>query len=173
MKFFPKIIKCKELPQWIIESDRAAYHPHSNTIYTKEDQKFSVLFHEFLHFFFHKLGFTFNSKIQKFLDRKRKVTMQTIFDAQSRENQIIRFVFTPTSEKSLFDTIREHDLVSVINRSIPTNDNFLKNHGTLLFGDTPEFVLSDRFLKETFDNETIKLITKWIKLHYSSNSHIN
>jgi len=69
MKFLPKIIKCKELPQWIIESDRAAYHPTSNTIYIREDQSFWVLCHEFLHFFFHKLGFTFNSKIQKLIDK--------------------------------------------------------------------------------------------------------
>jgi hypothetical protein len=69
MGFLPKIIKCKELPQWIIESDRAAYHPASNTIYIRDDQSVLVLFHEFLHFFFHVLGFKFKSKIQKFIDR--------------------------------------------------------------------------------------------------------
>jgi hypothetical protein len=65
----PKIVTCKELPQWIVESDRAAYHPASNTIYIRNDQNLFILFHEFLHFFFHQLGFTFNSKIHKLIDK--------------------------------------------------------------------------------------------------------
>jgi len=31
----PKIIFIKEIPQWIISSDIAAYHPSSKTIYKK------------------------------------------------------------------------------------------------------------------------------------------
>lgn len=69
MSFLPKITQCKELPQWIIESDKAAYHPASNTIYIREDQKLRTLIHEYLHFIFHKLGFRFNSRIQKIIDK--------------------------------------------------------------------------------------------------------
>ena len=30
---FPRVRFVGELPQWIIESDKAAYHPYSNTIW--------------------------------------------------------------------------------------------------------------------------------------------
>ena len=42
----PKVLKVQELPQWIIESDKAAYHPHTNTIYLT---KWVYLPHELLH----------------------------------------------------------------------------------------------------------------------------
>ena len=47
-----KIRFVKEIPQWIIESDKAAYHPSSNTIYLT---KWRHLFHELLHWLGHKL----------------------------------------------------------------------------------------------------------------------
>lgn len=68
-----KIIYCEELPQWIIESDRAAYHPYSNTIYIRNDQKFIVLIHELTHYILHKIGFKFGSFLQKSVDKYFKV----------------------------------------------------------------------------------------------------
>jgi hypothetical protein len=46
MRLFPKIKKCDDLPQWIISSDRAAYHPHSRTIYLTS---YRYLMHELGH----------------------------------------------------------------------------------------------------------------------------
>jgi len=52
----PIIIRCKELPQWIVSGDRAAYHPVSNTIYIRDDLGAATLFHEYCHWLFHKVG---------------------------------------------------------------------------------------------------------------------
>ena len=41
-----KVVFCKELPQWILSSDKAAYHPWSKTIYTT---KVRYLPHELMH----------------------------------------------------------------------------------------------------------------------------
>lgn len=46
---FPKIKVRKELPQWIISSDVAAYHPASNTIYIRRGAGMRTLFHELGH----------------------------------------------------------------------------------------------------------------------------
>jgi hypothetical protein len=46
---FPKIVVLKELPQWIIVSDIAAYHPAGNTIYLKRGAGVRALFHELGH----------------------------------------------------------------------------------------------------------------------------
>jgi hypothetical protein len=43
-----KIVKVKELPQWIISSDKAAYHPYSKTIYLTA---WKYLPHELIHYF--------------------------------------------------------------------------------------------------------------------------
>ena len=55
----PKVIKCTELPQWIICSDRAAYNPHSNTIYIRKDEGILTLLHEYCHWLFCKLNWKF------------------------------------------------------------------------------------------------------------------
>ena len=44
----------KELPQWIISSDLAAYHPYSDTIYLRKDKKY-LLLHELGHYIIEKL----------------------------------------------------------------------------------------------------------------------
>jgi len=44
----PHIVFCDVLPQWIVSSYKAAYHPNSNTIYTTKRR---YLFHEYLHWF--------------------------------------------------------------------------------------------------------------------------
>ena len=54
-----KIAFCGELPQWIISSDVAAYHPHSRTIYVRRGLGSSlpgVLAHELCHWAIHALG---------------------------------------------------------------------------------------------------------------------
>jgi len=45
-----------ELPQWIISSDIAAYHPASKTIWIRNNlglKTIPILYHEFMHFFIH------------------------------------------------------------------------------------------------------------------------
>lgn len=54
------------IPQWIISSDKAAYHPWSNTIYLT---KWKYLFHELGHWFFYKIKFKYGHKL---LDRRIK-----------------------------------------------------------------------------------------------------
>lgn len=49
--YFPKIKVYKELPQWIISSDRAAYNPGSNTIFIKRGEGLLTLCHELGHWF--------------------------------------------------------------------------------------------------------------------------
>jgi hypothetical protein len=45
---FPRVILCDSLPQDILSSDKAAYHPATNTIYLRVDQWFRLP-HELLH----------------------------------------------------------------------------------------------------------------------------
>ena len=98
--------------------------------------------------------------------------MQTILDVKSIAGKIIRFVFTPAGEETLFKSTRDHDIISVINRSQPTNDPY-KNHGSLLFGDEPKTViaiLTDEFNRqnrytEPITVETFQLIKSWIDMH--------
>jgi len=49
-----KILFVIELPQWIRESQIAAYHPQTNTVYVRQD-KWYYLFHELTHWYGHKL----------------------------------------------------------------------------------------------------------------------
>lgn len=101
--------------------------------------------------------------------------MQTILDVKSISGKIIRFVFTPAGEETLFKTIRDHDLISVIDRSRPTTDDHLKDHGSLLFGDNPKNVFEvisneslyhyQRYIEEPFTAETLQLIKSWIDMH--------
>jgi len=55
-----RIVKCRQLPQWIIESDKAAYHPYSNTIYLT---MWKYLPHEMLHYFACMLKLTWMHKL--------------------------------------------------------------------------------------------------------------
>ena len=50
-----KIKFVREIPQWIISSDTAAYHPTSNTIYCIWWKPW-FLCHELLHYLGHRLG---------------------------------------------------------------------------------------------------------------------
>ena len=64
----PKVIRCKELPQWIISSDRAAFHPFSNTIYIREDLGWKTLLHEYCHWFAWRFKLNF---IHGWLDKNK------------------------------------------------------------------------------------------------------
>jgi len=57
----------KELPQWIISSDKAAYHPASNTIYIRQDMWW-LIFHELGHWIIYK--FLGDHWFHKWLDSK-------------------------------------------------------------------------------------------------------
>ena len=67
-----KIKFVNEIPQWIISSDIAAYHPASNTIWIRNNlgwKTIPTLLHELTHWFIHKfLGN--NEKLHNKLDRK-------------------------------------------------------------------------------------------------------
>lgn len=54
------IVFCKELPQWIISSNKAAYHPYSNTIYLTS---LKYLLHELLHWFAFKFKINWIHKV--------------------------------------------------------------------------------------------------------------
>jgi hypothetical protein len=73
IKSFPKIVKSKELPQWIISSDKAAYYPFSNTIYTT---KLRYIPHELLHWFACKYNINF---MHKLIDWKLTLRKLNIF----------------------------------------------------------------------------------------------
>lgn len=52
-----KIKFVKEIPQWIISSDIAAYHPASKTIWIRNNlgwRTIHVLIHELTHWFIHR-----------------------------------------------------------------------------------------------------------------------
>jgi len=51
-----KIIRRSTLPQWIISSDRAAYHLATRTIYIRDDQGLFVLLHEIIHLILDMVG---------------------------------------------------------------------------------------------------------------------
>lgn len=59
----PRVIHCKELPQWVIESNTACYHPYSNTIYIRNDKGKLTLIHEYLHWFFCIIHFDIGHKL--------------------------------------------------------------------------------------------------------------
>jgi len=61
-----KIIKVKTLPQWIISSDKAAYHPYTKTIYLT---KWRYLPHELCHWLIDVLKLS--KVLHKILDRGR------------------------------------------------------------------------------------------------------
>jgi len=48
-----KVRICDELPQWILETDKAAYNPLRKTIYIRRDLRFniSIWIHELGHYF--------------------------------------------------------------------------------------------------------------------------
>ena len=68
-----KIKFVKELPQWIISSNKAAYHPHSFTIWISTNRSYyeivKCLIHELGH---HLIEITTNSKTIHLLYDKSK-----------------------------------------------------------------------------------------------------
>ena len=69
----PRILIVDELPQWIIESKSAAYHPFSNTIYIRRRESWRhmaiLLLHELIHWLLHGLGFRDHSLYERIWDR--------------------------------------------------------------------------------------------------------
>jgi len=63
-RILPKIEICAVLPQWIISSDKAAYHPWTRTIWLTS---WKYLLHEFGHYLFNILGLPGG---HKWLDRQ-------------------------------------------------------------------------------------------------------
>jgi len=52
----PAVRWCDELPQWIISSNRACYHPFSNTIYIRKGLGLKTLLHEYIHWLGYYIG---------------------------------------------------------------------------------------------------------------------
>lgn len=63
---FPKIFFVAELPDWIMSSENAAYHPYTNQIWIRRDHWWLIV-HELIHWVAHKIGGT-QSRIHKWLD---------------------------------------------------------------------------------------------------------
>jgi len=62
----------KEIPQWVMSSDIAAYHPYSDTIYIRKTGTISMLhslFHECCHVVAHKLGCQFGHKVHDLIEK--------------------------------------------------------------------------------------------------------
>lgn len=62
----------KEIPQWIISSDIAAYHPFSKKIWIRNNlgiKTIPVLLHEFMHYFIH-IFLNNNINYHNFIDKK-------------------------------------------------------------------------------------------------------
>ena len=70
-QLFPSIKFVKEIPQWIISSYVAAYHPYSKTIWIRSNlglKTIPTLIHELTHWFIHvflKNNNKFHNKIDK------------------------------------------------------------------------------------------------------------
>ena len=67
-----KINFVDKIPQWIISSDIAAYHPKTKTIWIRNDlgmKTISVLFHELQHWFIDKF-LNNNEKYHNIIDNK-------------------------------------------------------------------------------------------------------
>ena len=67
-----KIKFVEELPQWIISSETAAYHPASKTIWIRKHLGFKlmpIMFHEFQHYFI-DIFLNNNEKYHNFIDKK-------------------------------------------------------------------------------------------------------
>lgn len=100
--------------------------------------------------------------------------MIKIYDVVSDSGKEFRFIFTPAGTENIFRSVRDIDMVTLINKSIPCKH--LKDHGTLLFGDPAEEFLSNHALIEKVYKET-GLSTKamlhvqhWIKYHHHGNT---
>lgn len=56
-QLFPKVKFVDEIPQWIISSDIAAYHPYTKTIWIRNNlgwkKTILILLHELTHWFIH------------------------------------------------------------------------------------------------------------------------
>lgn len=95
--------------------------------------------------------------------------MIKILDVNSTTGQTIRFLYTPAGTQNIFGMTRQVPVVTVINRSIPTTCENLKDHGTLIFGDGPEYFLSSApVINQVYQNtqlskNTYRLVQSWIK----------
>lgn len=47
---------CTVLPQWIVSSDRGAYHPATRTIYIRRGESLWVVAHECVHWLINVVG---------------------------------------------------------------------------------------------------------------------
>lgn len=102
--------------------------------------------------------------------------MIKILDVTAKNCQTIRFLYTPAGTTNLFGRIREEDIVTMINRSIPvvSKDCPFKDHGTLLFGDPPETFLNRKFSESIYEAskisaDTLKLVRIWIRHNGGNN----
>ena len=71
-QFFPVIKFVDEIPQWIISSDIAAYHPHTKTIWIRNNlglKTIPILLHELTHWFIH-VFLNNNVKYHNKIDKK-------------------------------------------------------------------------------------------------------
>lgn len=71
-QLFPSIKFVNEIPQWIISSNIAAYHPYSKTIYIRNNLGFKtipILLHELSHWFIH-IFLNNNQKLHNKIDKK-------------------------------------------------------------------------------------------------------
>lgn len=71
-QLFPIIKFVDEIPQWIISSDIAAYHPHTKTIWIRNNLGWKVipiLLHELTHWFIH-VFLNNNEKCHNKIDKK-------------------------------------------------------------------------------------------------------
>lgn len=74
MNWIFKIRFLNELPQWIISSDIAAYHPYSKTIYIRNNlgwKTIPTLLHEISHWFI-DVFLNNNEKYHNKIDKKRR-----------------------------------------------------------------------------------------------------
>lgn len=72
MKRILKINFVDEIPQWIISSDIAAYHPSERTIWIRNDlglRTIPTLFHELKHYFI-DIFLKNNVKYHNYIDKK-------------------------------------------------------------------------------------------------------
>ena len=71
-QLFPKVKFVDEIPQWIISSDIAAYHPHTKTIWIRNNlglKTIPILLHELTHWFIH-VFLNNNVKYHNKIDKK-------------------------------------------------------------------------------------------------------
>jgi hypothetical protein len=63
---FPMIFFVDEIPDWILSSNTAAYHPRTNKIWIRKDRPWLIM-HELTHWVAHKIWGN-GSSIHKWID---------------------------------------------------------------------------------------------------------